>query len=90
MGMQTYVIGFVPPDEKFKKMKHIWDNCQDLDIEVPGIVKRFFDQCEPNEYGMEVEIPSHEWSNGDMESGLVVKLDEIPDKVKIIRFYNSW
>jgi len=89
MSMNTYVIGFVPPDEKFNKMKQIWDNCQNLDIEVPGIVERFFDQCEPGDYGMEVEIPSHEWSDGDMEFGLVVKLDEIPDKVKTIRFYNS-
>ena len=90
MSMNTYVVGFVPPDEKFKKMKQIHDNCIDLNIEIPMEVDRFFNQCEPSDYGMEVNIPSQEWSDGDMEAGLEINTDDIPDKVKTIRFYNSW
>lgn len=90
MSMNTYVVGFVPPDEKFKKMKQIWDNCTEFNLEIPIEVDRFFDQCEPNDNGMEVKIPSNEWSDGDMEAGLEININDIPDNVKIIRFYNSW
>lgn len=88
--MNTYVVGFIPPDEKYKKMKQIWDNCAEFNIELPHEVDTFFNQCEPDDKGMEVEVQSHEWSDGDMQAGREINIDEIPDNVKIIRFYNSW
>lgn len=90
MSMETYVIGFVKPDDTFMKMKRIWDNCKELDVEIPLKVSNFFNECEPDENGLNVEIPTHDWDNGDMESGKEVYLHEIPEKVNVIRFYNSW
>jgi hypothetical protein len=90
MSMSTNVIGFVPPDERFMKMKQIWDNCTELDVQIPANVYDFFDGCAPDENGMEVEIKHDEWDDGDMSAGIEINVDNIPDNVKVIRFFNSY
>lgn len=89
MGMSTHIVGLVPPDEHWKKMKQVWDSCKSVGIEVPKPVQEFFNWEAPDERGVEVEIPLIEWSEETMQ-GYELELDKIPANVKVIRFYNSW
>jgi hypothetical protein len=87
--MSTTVVGIVPPDEQWTKMKGIWDACKEAEIDPPQEVKDYFDCEEPDPKGMEIPISCEKWGN-DMSSGYEVTVSKIPKKVKIIRFYNSW
>jgi hypothetical protein len=87
--MSTEVIGFKPADEKWEKMKKIWDNCEELHIPVPKEVDDFFNGETPDATGVKVDIPTNEWE-GDGASGLEIEVEKIPKDVKIIRFVNSW
>jgi hypothetical protein len=89
MGMSTHVVGFRPPDEKWKKMKKIWDSCQEAGVAVPKEVAEFFDDCEPDPAGVEVEIKTHPYHD-ESRDGYEVHLSEIPKDVTLIRFFNSY
>lgn len=89
MGMSTNVIGFRPPDQKWKDMKAVWDSCERANAEIPDEVYDFFNGEPPDEKGVEVAIPIEEWSN-EAGSGFEVEISKLPKDVKIIRFYNSW
>ena len=94
MGMGTFVIGIKPPDERWQKMKRVWDACIAADIPVPDVVGAFFisDEEEPDPAGVMVELPPNavrEWSGKEAE-GFEVVLSDVPSDVTIIRFYNSW
>ena len=57
MGMSTHVVGFKPADDKWKKMKAVWDACSDADSEIPQSVDKFFDGQYPGDNpGMAVNI----------------------------------
>ena len=94
MGMSTSIVGIKPPDEKFRKMKAIWDACDAADIEVPDEVYDYFNGETPDDEGVRVDIAKDknavfgigEWAQG----GYIVYLDRLPKDVKIIRFTNSW
>lgn len=88
MGMSTHVIGFVPPDETWQKMKAIYDACEAAGIEPPQEVEDFFDG-EPDPQGQEMEIPHRKWE-ADAREGFEIDVSAIPPQVKVIRFYNSW
>jgi hypothetical protein len=90
MSMSTHVIGFVPPDDTFKKMKNIWDTCTEMNISPPNEVGDFFNDCPPDDRGVEIEIPYSNWNDNDMCSGVEIELVAIPKDVKFVRFYNSW
>lgn len=89
MGMSTHVIGFVPPDEKWKKIKAIYDACEAADIKMPDDVIDFFGGYPPDKNGQEIKIKEQEWSN-KYSSGIEINLSDVPKHVKIIRFYNTW
>jgi hypothetical protein len=89
MGMSTHVMGFRPPNEKWKKMKKIWDSCQEAGVPVPKEVAKFFDDCEPDPAGVEVEIKTHTYRD-ESRDGYEVHLAEIPKDVTLIRFFNSY
>lgn len=89
MGMSTHVIGFKPPDEKWKKMKAIWDSCETAGVSCPDEVDEYFNGEPPDSAGVEVEIKSCEWSD-ECREGFEIKLDELPKDVKTVRFYNSY
>ena len=88
MSMSTHVVGFRPPDEKWQKMKAIWDACMEADVCVPDIVSDFF-EGEPDENGMMVSLPTTDWQD-DACQGKDLNVSDIPDSITIIRFYNSW
>ena len=89
MSMSTFVRGIVPTDEKYKKMRQIYDLCIEQGIDLPKEVDEFFDGEEPCEEGMEIDIPHEEYEN-DMTMGIIVKVKDIPENVTMIKFYNSW
>ncbi len=85
MSLSTHVIGFVPPDERWKAMKAIWDACKKAKIDPPTEVEDFF-EGRPDEEGQEVVIPHKQWV-GEDSNGIEINTAKIPAKVKIIRFY---
>lgn len=92
MGMSTYVVGFKPADAKWKKMKAVWDACDEAKIEVPDSVEKYFDGVYPGDApGMTVAINTaiREWGD-DGCSGYEVDLTKLPKDVTVIRFFNSW
>ncbi len=91
MGMSSHVIGFKPPDEKWKKMQAIYNACEAAGVTIPKEVGEFFDYSPPDLAGVEVKIPVHESSNSRSCSDIYeVYLKDIPKDVTIIRFINSY
>ena len=46
MSTSSYVIGFKPPDKKWRKMKAARDACIDADIPIPEEVEYIFTETE--------------------------------------------
>jgi len=93
MSMSTHIIGFRPPDKKWKEMKKVYDACIEARLEIPKEVDEFFGGEEPDESGVMLEIEEdeavEEWSD-DMRQGFQVDVTKLPKDLKYIRFYNSW
>ena len=93
MGMSTHVVGFKPADEKWRKMKAVYDACVAANVEMPDDVLGFFEVKVPDAAGVEVEIEKHiackPWKSGYGE-GYEVDLKKLPPDVTVLRFYNSW
>jgi len=89
MSMSTHVTGFAPPDERWARMKAVWDACEAADVPVPDEVASFFGDEAPDRAGVVVKLPLREWHR-DNEAGYELDMAAIPAHVKVIRFYNSW
>lgn len=96
MGMSTTVVAFRPADEKWKKMKAVWDACTAAGVEKPTDVLKFFEYEPPEEGGVILNSAYlakvgalEEWHN-DNGKGYEVNLSKLPKDIKLIRFYNSW
>jgi hypothetical protein len=90
MGMSTHVVGFRPPDDRWRQMKAVWDACAAAGTSIPDEVDEFFNGEAPDDAGVTVDIPTHEWSDEHSREGYEIHLDELPADIKTIRFYNSW
>ncbi len=94
MGMSTCIVGFVPPDEKWDKMKTIYNACVAADIEIPTEVDKYFDYNNPNKIpGLEINIEhlATDYTDDDLScEGVELDLSKLPEKIKFIRFYNSY
>lgn len=93
MGMSTYVVGYKPADEKWNKMKAIWDSCIEMGITPPTEVIDFFDDTYPGDApGAEVKLSApavEKWGDG-FRAGFEVRLDKLPKDIKFLRFVNFW
>lgn len=93
MSMSSHVVGFRPPDEKRKKMYEVWKTCSIAGIEPPDEVSEFFDYEDPDVLGVEVDLIKKalvtEWSNNGSR-GFEIHVDDIPENITVIRFFNSW
>ena len=94
--MSTNVVGFKPPDEKWQRMRAVWDACTTAGIEIPREVDRFFDGRAPDPNGVEIDEDRlrdagclREWSD-HYRQGFEVDVAKLPKDVTVIRFYNSW
>ena len=93
MSMSTHVIGFAPPDDKWRRMKDVWDACELAGVSAPPEVIDFFEGREPNENGVRVDLENHECVrryNENMKDGFEIEVKKIPANVTFIRFYNSY
>jgi len=95
MGMSSHVVGFVPVDEQYEKMKKVYDTCVEAGVDVPSEVEKFFGYSPPENEGMSVDIDKFvkETSNFDgcdhISVDVETMLREFPN-VKIIRFSNCY
>lgn len=96
MGMSTYVVGFIPPDERWLRMKAVWEACRAAHIDPPAEVERLFEDGPPDDSGREVTMHEgvhpavKEWTDGDMRQGIEVDLSQLPAGMTSIRFINSY
>jgi hypothetical protein len=97
MGMNTYVKGFRPPNDKWKAMKAIYDACESGGIAVPDEVDDFFNGEPPDKAGVEVDLEVKKLGLGcvrpyrdDSREGIEVDVTKLPKGVTILRFVNSW
>lgn len=97
MGLNTYVEGFKPPDEKWKKMKAVWDACEAAGTTLPDEVGRFFGDERPDDKGVKVGEGDlkrtgalRDWTDKDMCSGFEIDITKLPEDVTLIRFVNSF
>ena len=56
MGVRVWVLGVRPIDQRFQKMKAVYDACAAAGVGVPEEVLDFFDGDDPPLYGIEVDI----------------------------------
>ncbi len=89
MSMSTHVVGFRPPDEKYQRMRAVYEACERAGTSTPQEVLDFFEGEEPSDNGTILPIDSIEYK-GYMSEGLEVDITSLPKGVKVIRFYNSW
>jgi hypothetical protein len=93
MGMSTHVVGFKPPDDKWKKMKAVYDACRAASVRPPKDVEDFFCDCPPDNRGVEVTIERTACAseyNDSGRQGFEIDIKKLPADVTIIRFYNSY
>ncbi len=92
MSMSTHVVGFIPPDEKYKARLAAFDACEDAGVEPPA--ELYHNGERPDDTGAEVEIEDteavSEWTDDNGSAGFEVDLTKLPKDVKVIRFYNNW
>ena len=96
MSMSIHCIGFKPVDDKWKKMKAVWDACYEAGVKLPDEVDNFFEFDQPDEVGVRVseEIlvdcgALSDWEDEDA-NGFELDVLNLPEDVTIIRFYNSF
>lgn len=86
-----HIVGFMPPDEEWRKMKAVWDACEEAGVEVPMIVGDFFEWVDPDPRGLEVDLGDFlKRYNGEGQCGRELYVEDIPAKVNMLRFYNNW
>jgi len=94
-----HLIGIKPPDEKWLRMKRVWDSCVEAGVSPPKPVTDFFGHSDPDDAGVVVELSSYsadkqhpcceDWM-ADMGSGFEVELAKLPPDVKRLRFWVSY
>ncbi len=93
MGMSTRVVGFKPPDGKWKEMRAIWDACEKGLIEIPDKVLEFFNHIPPDNAGVIVDLNTSDgvvdWA-GEDSAGYQIEIQKLPPDIKFVRVYNSW
>ena len=98
MSTSTFVVGIMPADDNYRKMKNVYDACTDAGIPVPDEVCDFFRDEKPDAAGMVIDLDStynggadiaREWSDENYR-GYEISVARIPAGVKTIRFYGNW
>jgi len=91
MGMNTFVEGFRPPDEEWKRMATIYNLCLKSKISVPEKVLAFFNDAPPHENGVLIDIGDCvEYFTEDVVQSWTVNITKLPEGIKHIKFTNSY
>lgn len=93
--MSTHVVGIVPPDDIFRKMKSAYESCYAAGLRPPKEVLDFFKGETPDDKGVVIDLGSKdgvtEYVDADKTAqGFEVDITKLPKHVKIVRFANSW
>jgi len=89
MSITFSVIGFKPPDEKWKQMKAIYDSCEKANVATPKEVDEFFNYDPPSDNGVEVDLSLKKLAE-DSEEGYLLKVSDIPKDVTLIKIFESY
>ena len=89
MSTSIFVVGFKPPDDKWKKNKAVWDACKQAGIKIPKEIEEYFDWRDPDPAGVEVKIKASEYTAEDID-GLEVDLTKLPKDVTTLKFCVSY
>lgn len=93
MSMTMNIVGFKPPDERWKEMKRVWDSCMMAGVNMPEKVSDFFEGVILDNSGVRVELEEHVCCKKYSEmgqSGYEIDVTKLPKDIKIVRFYNSY
>jgi hypothetical protein len=94
MSMSTCVKAFRPPDEKFKGMLSVYNQCTKLGISIPDEVNAFFNREVPDPTGVEIDLKKVEgclkYYRANSREGIEVDIAKLPKDITILRFVNSW
>lgn len=92
MSRSLSVTGFVPPDDKFRKMLEVHASCEAAGVPVPEAVLTFFNDERPDATGVKIGLTYDRKYNAVKEyndedgSGFEVDLRNLPKDIKILRF----
>lgn len=86
MSLDIYVYGFRPPDERWQKMKAIYQACKSAGVKLPEEVESFFGDDSPDGPGRQVHIPHSVTAD---HTTYEVNLDHIPKDIRLIQFVVS-
>lgn len=91
MSVSIYIHGMTAPDEKFNKLKAVYNACIAAGLEIPYEVESYFDGEDPNELeGADVDIDCAIIKGQKYHgSDFTVEIAKLPECVKFIRFYMS-
>jgi hypothetical protein len=96
MPDSMYVKAFKPADDRWQRMKTVYDACTAAGIEIPDEVDRYFNGERPDGEGVAIDhhdlLPSGavtEWHE-DMREGYEINLGLLPDDVTVVRVYMSY
>lgn len=100
MSISYHVIGIKPPDEKWKRMKAVYDACMEADTSIPDEVTDFFEDQIPDDNGVVVHLANdykdterHQSVKQISKPGLAgfnIDIAKLSKDVSIIRFEISW
>lgn len=93
MSVTTCIVGYHPPNEKWEKMRAVWDACKAADQEVPEDVDAFFGGEAPEDIGVRVWLEGTEACreySGQDEEGYEIDLAKLPEHITHIRVVRSW
>lgn len=103
MSSSMHIVGFRPPNEKWKLMKTVWDACAKAGIEPSKEVLDFFGGDPPDEQGVEIRLQYLPKPGGgtmmhecvkefrdDCCDGFEVDVKKLPKDLTILRIYISY
>ena len=96
MSTGLEIIGIKQPDDKWKKMKAVYDACKAADLEIPVEVSEYFNGEDPEEEGVaillgrahgigETFVREHYRLQVDTDGWCFIHLDNLPEDVSMIK-----
>jgi len=91
MSLTIRIEAIRSPDEKWEKMKAVWDACEEAGVSVPHEVEEYFNHREPDGSGVALDLVNdqpewiEEWC-GHYYNGYEVLLEHMPKDISRIRF----
>ena len=90
MGMSTYIKLLKDgnsPDHQAKVA--VLSTCLSAGVTIPEEISDYFDGGQDEDFPLEISFKARRWEQYDSE-GYEIDINDLPDGVKTIRFYNSW